>query len=225
MSVVVGTFGGASRGPLTATLCAAQRCETAHADAGTAMDDAALTFMFATPLSVPPGAVLSYQFTHPQGAAIALWLAPGAQGAEMPTIRLIAAAQAGGPKLVFQDPLAAIYELPQAASYAQVSGGGCTLVIADRQTMHTACAGPGVLVRRELYFPGWRAVVNGASVAVAQDGLFQQVAVPAGDSAVRFEFLPPGIGWACALAGLAALVWAACGVLSVRERRRAMMMQ
>jgi hypothetical protein len=126
---------------------------------------------------------------------------------------------------VFQDPLAAIYELPQAASYAQVSGGGCTLVIADRQTMRTACAAPGLLLRRELYFPGWRAVVNGVSMAVAQDGVFQTVAVPAGDSVVRFEFLPPGIGWACALALLAALVWAACGVWGMRARRHATMMQ
>ncbi len=225
MSVTVGTFMGASRGPLTATLCAAQHCETAQADAGMAVDDAALTFMFPAPLAVPPGAVLSYRFAHPRGAAIALWLAPDAHRVETPTIRLIAAAQAGGPRLVFQDPLAAIYELPQAASYAQVSGGGCTLVIADRQTMRTACAAPGLLLRRELYFPGWRAVVNGVSMAVAQDGVFQTVAVPAGDSVVRFEFLPPGIGWACALALLAALVWAACGVWGMRARRHATMMQ
>ena len=212
MSVTVGTYRGASRGPMTAMLCAAAQCETATADAGTAADDAPLAFRFAKALSVPEGAVVNYRFTHPQGSTVAIWLAPDAGGDEKPTVQLTAANGGPQPVLVFRDAVAAIYELPQTAPYAQLTGDGCQLAVQDRQNMRSICTGPGVLMRRELYFPGWSAQVNGVRAPVAQAGLFQSVAVPAGMTVVRFTYAPPHIRLACVLALLALALWAGCAL-------------
>ena len=212
MSVTVGTYRGASRGPMTAMLCAAAQCETATADAGTAADDAPLAFRFAKALSVPEGAVVNYRFTHPQGSTVAIWLAPDAGGDEKPTVQLTAANGGPQPVLVFRDAVAAIYELPQTAPYAQLTGDGCQLAVQDRQNMRSICKGPGVLMRRELYFPGWSAQVNGVRAPVAQAGLFQSVAVPAGMTVVRFTYAPPHIRLACVLALLALALWAGCAL-------------
>jgi len=70
------------------------------------------------------------------------------------------------------------------------------------------CDQPATLVRRELYFPGWTATVNGAPAAItARDEIFQAVQLPKGTSEVRFRYAPPHIGWAwlAMWLGLAAL--------------------
>jgi hypothetical protein len=65
VSVVVGTYMGASRGPVTVELCAAGACAEATADAVDAPDDAPFIFKFQNPLNVPAGAPITYRFSHP----------------------------------------------------------------------------------------------------------------------------------------------------------------
>ena len=75
------------------------------ADASIAYDDAALHFPFPALLNVPPGAVLSYRFTHPTGTVLALWLGPNAQGTEEPALGFTGPAGANntGLREVFRD--------------------------------------------------------------------------------------------------------------------------
>ena len=96
-----------------------------------------------------------------------------------------------------------IYELPGFAPYLETRGATCRIEAPRRTEMTVDCAAAATLVRRELYFPGWRATVDGAAAKVEPHGpIFQSIALPAGRSTVRFAYAPPGIGWA----------WLACAV-------------
>jgi peptidoglycan/LPS O-acetylase OafA/YrhL len=109
------------------------------------------------------------------------------------------------PALVFAGAQMKIWELRGAAPYSEAAG--CTIT-GDRDRMAAACERPASLVRRELAWPGWRAWVNGVEAAIGSDGLFQQVALPAGRSEIVFAYAPPGVGiaFAACLAGIAVLV-------------------
>jgi hypothetical protein len=120
------------------------------------------------------------------------------------------------PRRVFGDGAMSIYELADPRPYFESPSGLCTLEARDRTHLTAKCAGPETIVRRELFFPGWRATVNSADVRIGEhESLFQSIALPMGRSEVRFDYAPPHIGWAW-LASFAAL--AAWIVPSVRRR-------
>jgi hypothetical protein len=218
MSVVTGTFFGTARGPVVATLCAAGTCVSATADAGTAVDNAPLIFTFSAPLNVPPRAKITYRFSHPSGTPLAIWYAPAPVHRLKPVISLIEGSNSPAPRLVLRDATASIFELPQAAPYAQTAEANCTLTIISRQNIHTSCPTATVLTRRELFYPGWSAMANNTPIALSQAGLFQSVAIPAGNASIKFSYAPPYIRPACALALLAGLLWALCGYAGFRQK-------
>lgn len=113
-------------------------------------------------------------------------------------------------KQVFHDDSMTIYELPNPAPYAELSDKSCSLIVLTRQKMISQCAHPTALIRRELYFSGWWATVNGSSRKITKvKGIFQEVAVPAGRSEIQFFYSPPYTGEACAVAMIAFLFWVA----------------
>jgi len=107
--------------------------------------------------------------------------------------------------LVYRDPQADIYRLTPTDPY--LSAAGCTVTATARTAAAVDCARPSVLLRRELWMPGWSASVDGRVEPVRAAGVFQDVAVPAGRSRVAFTYGPPGQQWALGafVAGLAAL--------------------
>ncbi len=109
-----------------------------------------------------------------------------------------------------------IYELPNPRPY--FSADGCTAQFVGRTQVTASCDAPAVLHRLELSMPGWTASIDGRAVPVVStaEGL-QSVDLPAGTSVVVFEFEPPYIRWAWALAGLACV---AAIAMSARSRRR-----
>jgi hypothetical protein len=124
--------------------------------------------------------------------------------------------ETGGPAtvpLVFHDSVMDVYQLPDPAPYFDVRGGDCTLSPDGRERVAAQCTAPATLIRRELFYPGWAAELNGEAAAVGlADNLFQAIRLPAGSSDVRFRYAPPHSGWAwgasvlglaCLLAGLA----------------------
>jgi hypothetical protein len=107
------------------------------------------------------------------------------------------------PEAVFADPLVTVFELPHPAPYMEDLGGSCSLHEEGRQRARGHCNAAGALVRRELFFPGWTATVNGVPAKVeAANEIFQSVALPAGDVFVQFRYAPPFVSFA----------YAACGV-------------
>ncbi len=108
-------------------------------------------------------------------------------------------------RLVYQDPLAEVYALPHTRPFYSEATGTCLFGSATYSRVVVNCRTPAVLTRDELDMPGWIARVDGRSVPVRADtdGL-QTVAVPAGQSSVRFSFEPPhtSVAFIVALIGL-----------------------
>jgi hypothetical protein len=109
-------------------------------------------------------------------------------------------------QLVFRSPTTRIYRLAGAAPYYRAPG--CQVISTSSDSVSLTCPRPTTLVRRETWFDGWTARVNGRPAHIRRiDGLFQGVSVPAGTHRLTFSFLPPGMSWAAIglLAGCALL--------------------
>lgn len=115
-----------------------------------------------------------------------------------------------GARKAYEDGVMGIFELPAPKPYYESLGGHCRIEGLDRTQVIADCSREDVLVRRELYFPGWESTVGGRPAPIAEHGrLFQSIALPAGRSEVRFSYAPPHVGWAwlAALGGLLAFAW------------------
>ncbi|MGZ4195511.1 MAG: hypothetical protein ACXVFQ_03770 [Solirubrobacteraceae bacterium] len=124
-------------------------------------------------------------------------------------------------RLVFRSPSTRIYRLAGAAPYYQAPG--CQVISTSSDSVSVTCPRPTTLVRRETWFDGWTARVNGKPARIRRiDGLFQGVTVPAGTHRLTFSFLPPGMSWAAIglLAGCALLCLpTVSGMLRRRQNR------
>ena len=111
-----------------------------------------------------------------------------------------------------------IYEVPGATGYFSTDAR-CTLDVAGRRDLIADCAAPTTLVRRELSFPGWRVTVDGRRATLGTRGIVQTLALPAGRTRVRFDYAPPGIGWAYFAAILGAGWMLSDRLIHTRRRR------
>jgi hypothetical protein len=92
---------------------------------------------------------------------------------------------------VFESAAARIYRMPAAAPYFDVLHGQCKLTVESRVHVTAACDQPALLMRRELFFPGWHVSINGHKAPLLQQaGIFQAVQLPAGPSIVDWEYVP-----------------------------------
>jgi len=92
---------------------------------------------------------------------------------------------------------------------------------ADRILLDVTAESPGLLILSELYYPGWRATVNGKSTAIHKvDGALRGIVVPRGESRVAVEYAPLSFYAGGALSLLTFTgVLAGC-VLSLRRKFR-----
>ncbi len=123
--------------------------------------------------------------------------------------------------LVHRDGVADIYRLSGARPYFDATGGGCAVRAVQRQLARVQCDRASLLVRRELFFPGWKATVNGRSARIrVYDHLFESVDLPPGTSVVRFSYQPTH--WPLALmAWLVGVLWVAGELVRRLHARRA----
>lgn len=101
-------------------------------------------------------------------------------------------AQQSSLKHVFSDGVYEIYQLPDTKPYFQTQANSCKLAVSDKSNLTAQCEKSGMLIRRELFMPGWQVTVNDKQAALTQHGsLFQQVVIPKGQTRIHFTFLPP----------------------------------
>ena len=95
--------------------------------------------------------------------------------------------------------------------------------VPDRQPRRRAAPARTTFVRRETWFLGWSAEIDGRPTAIqSANGLFHAVTVPAGSHHITFSFVPPGmnralLGWLAG--GALMLVPTARSASSFRVRR------
>lgn len=107
-------------------------------------------------------------------------------------------------KLVYRGFPDCIYELSGCKPY--FAADDCVLDVKSRQEVVCKASRDTVLVRRELYFPGWRVRVDGVDASLQQHGgLLQQVVIPSGTHRVKFSYYPPYME-ACVAALIAGLL-------------------
>jgi hypothetical protein len=221
VTVPVGTYFGTADGVLAVRLCARLQCVDGAAPLQGAVDNGALPILTTAKLDVPAGEDVQYSITHMGGTrGVAVYLFQSSQGRKAalldtpsgpkagyaPNVRIVYAPDRPRPSLVYRDQVMDIYQVADTADYFGVRGGACSAAPEGRMVVRTDCTAPGSLVRRELFFPGWRARVNGVDAKIdVADGIFQSVAVPDGMAEVRFAYAPPFIGWAYAAFGLGVL--------------------
>jgi len=121
--------------------------------------------------------------------------------------------------LAYRDQRFEIWELPAPVPLARAPR--CGLAVRNQDRYVVSCQHPSMLLRNELWFPGWTATVNGHSVAVVDRGRLQAVALPRGVSVVQLNFLPPDVPVAAVACGVALVsLCVPWGVLATRRRRR-----
>jgi hypothetical protein len=215
--VNIATFRQIVAGQLSLKLCAGTDCASGSATLGPDPDNAYVWFTLDHALSFGDADRINFELRHTNGdAPIALWAWRGAavpdatiaspnvkQTSLMPELLLLPSRNPHTPHLVFQGRRADIYELPDAAPYFVATG--CRLSDEARESVRAHCNTASHLLRRELFFPGWHAQLNGADVPITTDTIFQGIELPAGESVVRFRFAPPHIVWGYAAAVLGAV--------------------
>ncbi len=94
---------------------------------------------------------------------------------------------------------------------------------ADQMRLKTSTGAPGLLVLSEVYYPAWKAYVDGSSVPVyPTDHLLRSVSIPAGEHTVelRYESWTLRAGVAISLATCASFGALAVAAVVMRRRRK-----
>jgi len=209
LSTLIGTYSGTADGKLAAKICHAEDCVQGVSDLATARDNAPLEIHLDRPLPVAKGDAIKIVFEKQGGVhPVVLWMATLPHTSE--EIRVQTDGEGLGsqpgmvPRIEFRDSISDkvrlvhkginfnLYELPDVKPYFEAEG--CTLTATSRDEIKASCAAPSRLMRLELAMPGWWAYVNDTEVQIGKaKEIFQEVALPKGDSTVRFVFMPTGM--------------------------------
>ncbi|MCQ8277133.1 YfhO family protein [Acetobacteraceae bacterium KSS8] len=217
LGLVLGTYGTRPSGTLALDVCVSGACRTLQADLDGAVDNNTLWFGPSLDLQVTANDRLTFTLrSHLRRGSLAVWEIP-MQGGPAPFM-VFGYRAAGAPlPVAFDDGSSAVLRLPHPSPYAETSGADCRIAVRGFDEMESDCAAPARLLRRELFYPGWTATVDGIPTTIipADADTFQSIPLPAGHAAIRFRYAPPHIGLAvlASLAGLGLLGW------NVRRRR------
>ncbi len=107
--------------------------------------------------------------------------------------------------------------LPPTSAAAQPATVSFTRYTSDQITLATSTAEPRFLVLSEMYFPGWRAYLDGVEIPIYRANyLFRGVVVPAGQHTLVYAYRPTSVLVGAAISLLALAI--ATGLLIVKRR-------
>ncbi|MHB1664287.1 MAG: hypothetical protein ACYCT7_03350 [bacterium] len=219
VGVFQGNYGDTANGIMQVKICSANSCASGNAKLSTSHDNTVFWIQLQTPLIIRAHGPLYYRFTHLSGnKPDALWVWPVATNAQQNLVgpsgglkgglEIYLSSIQGTFHKVYSDSLMTIYELPHPKPYYRVYDGECTLKSATRDSLIADCVTPSRLVRRELYFPGWIAYVNGQPTNIADyNGLFQSIKLTRGKNDIYFSYAPPYINWAWLIMWISLATW------------------
>ena len=192
----LGTYAGQAGGTVVAVLCTAAECATARAPVAGAADNAVAWLSLDRPLPVGGAGAVTVT-VHAEGPANrpALWESPCAdRSCSTSPVAILRFRPIAVPVVpVYADRLVDIFPLPDPAPYLSTVAGRCRLDVRSREDVTAVCTAADTLVRRELFYPGWRARIGSRRLPLAAaDRIFQSVRLPAGRSDVTFRYRPPG---------------------------------
>lgn len=219
VGVFQGNYGDTANGIMRVKVCSLRSCASGNAGISTSHDNAVFWIKLHNPLIIRAHKPLYYRFTHLNGSKPdALWVWPATSNAQQ-NLKGPSGDIQGGLQIhllestipnckVYSDSLMTIYKLPHPKPYYQVYKGKCTLTSAKRDSLVADCAAPSSLIRRELYFPGWIAYVNGKPTAIADyDGLFQSIKLTRGKNDIYFSYVPPYMNCAWLIMWISLASW------------------
>ncbi|HEX6323302.1 MAG TPA: hypothetical protein VFZ36_06220 [Vicinamibacterales bacterium] len=182
-------------------------------------DPAGLSAMGVTHLVTRAGGGWSLQaLPEPRGRA---WWTSRAELAASADAAAAALTAGGGVESVVLDGAPPAGWTPSAATGPDVRAQ--TRIRIDRDEpgrLHAGVAAPvdGWLVITEVFYPGWRARVNGEQTDIRRAfGALQAVRIPAGTSRIELEYRPRAVAWGAAAAAAGAILIVLVGR---RPRRR-----
>ncbi|MGH9582543.1 MAG: hypothetical protein ACRD4O_06375, partial [Bryobacteraceae bacterium] len=207
-AISLGNYGNRADGNLHVRLCAGGVCAEGIRALSESADNSFFYIPLSQPLTVASGIPITITVEHEQGInAVALWIVPdlprqtdnllGPDGKPMPGMAAQVAftfdTSPAGVSKIYHDSVMDIFELPHPAPYYSVARGGpCHLSPSGRESLQALCDAPALLVRRELYMPGWHASLNGKRLDAEPYGdIFQSFNLPRGNSRLRFAYAPP----------------------------------
>lgn len=101
--------------------------------------------------------------------------------------------------LVYHDTVMDIYQLPNPKPYFELVSSNGNIVFSSRTSLTVDVDKPTVLIRRELYYPGWYVKIDGSKAPVnIYNSIFQQVTIPSGRHVVQFYYWPNYMNYALA---------------------------
>jgi hypothetical protein len=226
LAVKIGNYGGHSDGLLNAEICIKpDACADGKSSLRGSTDNSALNVLLDRPLDLPSQGPLdlSIKFGYEQSkSAIVIWNWPivadsthqlvedkvTAGYAPAVSLELLPKGAGEAGRLVYSKPDMNIYELNNPKPYFEVVAGSCNLKSISRLTADMNCKGHATLLRREAFYPGWRASVNGLRVPLNRSNeIFQSVNLTAGSQRITFTYVPSYfwqimIGFCVGLVGL-----------------------
>ena len=210
---------GGATGALKVTVCSGRDCRRGSSSVAAIHNDAMVYIPLNSPLPIHAGSGVRYEFTYDgRSPGLALRAYPVLdQKLAQDLVRSSGPVPGRGlqvqlrglstEKIVYSDSVMDIYELPNPSPYFEAVSGSCKVEAHSRTDAAVDCAEPSTLLRRELFYPGWTAQVNGIPATISEyNDIFQTIALPRGRSLVSFRYAPPHVIWMWMLFWVA-LIW------------------